>query len=121
MRIANLARLRVERARDGALKVYAERLAHQVEIDERDAKFTRWVHAYQPVRPDAGTAGDAEKPAAGWRLTAATIEAARALAPGHDIAALEMKFRDWNATKGTTLANPDKAFLAWLPKIIKRT
>jgi hypothetical protein len=60
-----------------------------------------------PLRP--GSPGPA--------LKAATIEAARALAPGWDVYALEADWRDlWDRSGRPVLRAPDAAFLGWLRK-----
>jgi hypothetical protein len=51
------------------------------------------------------------------QLSAAGLEAARALAPGWDIYALENEWKSWWAGSGRTrLRSPDRAFLGWLRK-----
>lgn len=50
-------------------------------------------------------------------LSAAALEAARALAPGRDVHALEAEWRGvWARTGGQRLRRPDAAFLGWLRK-----
>ena len=62
-----------------------------------------------PRRPGAGRA-----PAA---LDAATLEAARALAPRADVYALEAEWRGvWDASGQPALRDPGRAFLGWLRK-----
>ena len=62
-----------------------------------------------PRRPGAGRA-----PAA---LDAATLEAARALAPRADVYALEAEWRGvWDASGQPVLRDPGRAFLGWLRK-----
>lgn len=51
-------------------------------------------------------------------MTAETIAAAQALAPGIDVDLLVEKFLAWNASKRTRLARPNEAFLAWVPKFL---
>lgn len=49
------------------------------------------------------------------------IEAARALAPGWDVYALEAEWRSWWATSGQVrLSAPDRAFLGWLKGRVTR-
>jgi len=48
-------------------------------------------------------------------LSPATLDAARALAPGADVYALEADWRAWWASSGRTpLKSPEKAFLGWV-------
>lgn len=48
-------------------------------------------------------------------LTPEALEAARALAPGSDVYALEARWQAWWAESGkSVLRNPDRAFLAWV-------
>lgn len=55
------------------------------------------------------------------RLDAAALDAARAMAPGWDIYALEAEWRNFWATSGRQkLGRPDKAFLGWLRGRITR-
>ena len=50
-------------------------------------------------------------------LTVETLEAARALAPGWDVYALETDWRAvWDRTGRPRLRNPDAAFLGWVRK-----
>ena len=57
------------------------------------------------VSPGAGSAP----------LDPATLEAARALAPGADVYALEAEWRAWWAATGRVrLRAPDRAFLGWV-------
>ena len=48
------------------------------------------------------------------RFDAEVLEAARALAPGFDVHALEAEWRAWAEETGTRLSRPDKAFLGWV-------
>ncbi len=65
------------------------------------------------VRPRAARAAAGQAPV----LRAETLEAARGLAPGWDVHALEADWRAWWAGTGRQrLTNPDKAFLGWLRK-----
>lgn len=58
-----------------------------------------------------------ETPGQGPQISAAAIEAARALAPQADVYALEAQWRAWWAQSGRTrLSAPDKAFLGWVRK-----
>ncbi|WP_227271833.1 replication initiator protein A [Roseobacter weihaiensis] len=58
-----------------------------------------------------------EAPGQGPQISAAAIEAARALAPQADVYALEAQWRAWWAQSGRTrLSAPDKAFLGWVRK-----
>jgi branched-subunit amino acid aminotransferase/4-amino-4-deoxychorismate lyase len=51
------------------------------------------------------------------REIARTLEAARAVTPGHDIYALEAEWRAWWSRSGRVrLRSPDRAFLGWLEK-----
>lgn len=51
------------------------------------------------------------------RLTPATLETARALAPGWDVHGLQAEWQSWWAGTGRVpLRSPDKAFLGWLKK-----
>ena len=51
------------------------------------------------------------------RLKPDTLDAARALAPGGDVHALEAEWKAWWAITGRiALRSPDKAFLGWLKK-----
>jgi plasmid replication initiation protein len=51
------------------------------------------------------------------RLNPDTLEAARGLAPGWDVHALEAEWKAWWASTGRiALRSPDKAFLGWLKK-----
>jgi hypothetical protein len=53
-------------------------------------------------------------PAVGFlRLRPVTYERARALAPRHDIYALEVDWREATERNGVELRSPDAAFLAW--------
>jgi plasmid replication initiation protein len=55
------------------------------------------------------------EPSGGPLLVAETLEAARALAPGRDVHALEAEWRRFWAVSGRPrLRAPDKAFLAWV-------
>ncbi len=66
------------------------------------------------VRPRRATVIEAE---GGPPLSADAIEAARALAPGADIYALEARWRaHWQRTGRPVLHAPDKAFLGWLAR-----
>ncbi|MGH1424286.1 MAG: replication initiator protein A [Pseudooceanicola sp.] len=57
----------------------------------------------------------------GPSLSTATFEAARDMAPGLDVYALEAEWRGWWAQTGRPRLNaPDRAFLAWLAKRLKR-
>jgi plasmid replication initiation protein len=50
-------------------------------------------------------------------LTPDTLEAARALAPGHDVYALQAEWQTWwEATGRPRLSSPDRAFLGWVAK-----
>ena len=62
------------------------------------------------------------EPAEGPLLDAATIEAARAAAPGWDVYALEADWRRyWAASGRPRLRSPAKAFLAYCAKRAART
>jgi plasmid replication initiation protein len=51
------------------------------------------------------------------QLSVDTLEAARKLAQGYDVYALEAEWREvWLSTGQQTLRNPDRAFLGWLRK-----
>ena len=50
------------------------------------------------------------------QLAPETLEAARRLAPGADVYALEAEWRSFAAARKTPLRAPDKAFLGWLRK-----
>jgi len=53
------------------------------------------------------------------RLNSDTLEAARGLAPGWDVHALEAEWKAWWASSGRArLRSPDRAFLGWLRKRI---
>ena len=57
------------------------------------------------------------EPGQGPQLPSEALEAARALAPGWDVYALEADWQAWWATSGRqVLRSPDKAFLGWLRK-----
>jgi plasmid replication initiation protein len=56
----------------------------------------------------------------GPQLSADALEAARSLAPGADVYALEAEWRGfWADTGRKALRSPDKAFLAWVEKRVK--
>ncbi|MDU8930030.1 replication initiator protein A [Alisedimentitalea sp. MJ-SS2] len=48
-----------------------------------------------------------------------TLEAARALAPGADVYALEAEWRHWAAAQTQPAKSPDKAFLGWVRRRFK--
>lgn len=59
-------------------------------------------------------AAQAPVPSVGFlRLRPVTYERARTLAPGHDIYALEVDWREATQRNGVELRSPDAAFLAW--------
>jgi len=67
------------------------------------------------VTPRGAVVDPADRP----RLDAATLEAARALAPGWDVHALESDWTAWWVSTGRQrLRSPDKAFLGWVYKRI---
>jgi hypothetical protein len=69
------------------------------------------------TRREAPPAGAGAGPGAGPALRPATLEAARALAPGWDIYALEADWRAlWDRSGRPRLRSPDAAFLGWLKK-----
>ena len=60
------------------------------------------------------------EPGTGPQLSADALEAARSLAPGADVYALEAEWRGfWADTGRKALRSPDKAFLAWVEKRVK--
>jgi plasmid replication initiation protein len=65
------------------------------------------------VTPRASLVDPADAPALG----AATLDAARDIAPGWDVYALEAEWKSWWASSGRTrLRAPDRAFLGWVSK-----
>lgn len=65
------------------------------------------------VIEDAGHIGGTRPP----HLSPEALEAARALAPGSDIYALEAEWKAmWRRTGAQALRSPDRAFLAWVQK-----
>lgn len=59
--------------------------------------------------------GQVIEPGHGPVLSPDTLEAARAIAPGEDVYALEEQWRGWWDTSGRArLNNPDRAFLGWI-------
>lgn len=74
-----------------------------------------------PRRPPAGAGAVGTGQGEGTRppppLDAATLDAARALAPGADVHALEAEWRAvWQATGRTPLRAPARAFLGWVAR-----
>ena len=69
------------------------------------------------VEPDAAAAAGPGAPL----LAAETAAAARALAPGWDVYALEAEWRGFWAARGRPrLGDPDRAYLAWLAGRLRR-
>ena len=67
------------------------------------------------VRPKSAVVETGPMAAAAPPLSADALEAARALAPGQDIYALEAEWRAlWTRTGRAPLGAPDKAFLGWI-------
>lgn len=54
------------------------------------------------------------------RLGPDAIAAAKEMAPGWDIYALEVEWRSWSAEQGAPVSQPERAFLAWLKGRVAR-
>ncbi len=100
------------------------RFAKKIAPGDFDERFKSWAFQFVKCAPAAKDAAPVEKQkeaceSASSRLKPATLAAVREIAPGSDPAWLEEKFFDWNRSMGTTLRNPDRAFLKWAEKFTK--
>jgi len=83
-----------------------------------DEGFKKWAwgfytSAQQPTSSDTAMVGQDPLP-----LRRHTLEKARALANGHNVEWLALKFTQWVNGKGRAPRNPDAAFLAWIKSFL---
>jgi hypothetical protein len=91
--------------------------SRKIDARDFDERFKNWAKQFGKYPPATEPLEPATAPTApestSSQLKTATLEAVREVAPGYDPAWLEGKFFEWNRSRGTTLRNPDKAFLKW--------
>lgn len=97
------------------------RTSKHAEQAKRDHYFLQWARAFTSRCPHGGIGSNAPASVAGPQsvLREETIEQARTIAPGNDVAELERRWRTWSAGTGGTVKSPDAAFLGWVKKATK--
>lgn len=97
-------------------------------IREGDGNVMRLRLIVDPTAPSnvAGEKGEqraaVEDAVSDWhgsRLKPETIDLARSLLPGQDVADLVRRFFAWNAERGEVVRKPDAAFIGWVRSISK--